>query len=72
MLGVAGDVMTIVNPGLENKTEGNVMRGAAAANIVGTGMAFSGTLAAAVLAILADRGDAQLPALTREGAARAG
>lgn len=47
VLGVAGDVMTIVNPGLENQTEGNVMRGAAAANIVGTGMAFSGTLAAA-------------------------
>jgi uncharacterized protein YukE len=47
VLGVAGDVMTIVNPGLENKTEGDVMRGTAAVNIVGTGMAFSGTLAAA-------------------------
>lgn len=46
--GVAGDVMTLVNPGLENQTEGNVMRGMAAANIAGTGMAFSGTLAGAV------------------------
>jgi len=42
VLGVASDVMTIINPELENKTEANVVRGAAAANIVGTGAAFGG------------------------------
>lgn len=43
-LAVVGDVFTIVDPGVKNKTEANVLRGTAALNIVGTGMAFSTTL----------------------------
>jgi len=42
VLGVASDVMTIINPELENKTEAKFVQGAAAANILGTGAAFGG------------------------------
>lgn len=41
LAGVASDVMTLVNPGTENQAEGDVNRGMAAANMVGTGMAFA-------------------------------
>lgn len=43
-VGVLGDVLTLVNPGVDNKVEGDGLRVAAGANIVGTGMAFAGTL----------------------------
>lgn len=44
-LGVASDVLTIINPGVENKTEGHVLQGAAALNMGGTAMAFAPSLA---------------------------
>ncbi|RLV50793.1 hypothetical protein D9V37_02215 [Nocardioides mangrovicus] len=45
VVGVASDVLTIINPGVENKTEGHVLQGAAALNIAGTAAAFAPTLA---------------------------
>jgi hypothetical protein len=48
VVGVASDVLTLINPGVENKTEGNVVRGAAGLNIVGTGMAFAPGMATLV------------------------
>lgn len=47
-VGVGSDILTLINPGVENQTEGNVVRGAAAANIVGTGMAFAPGMAGLV------------------------
>ncbi|HEX2892612.1 MAG TPA: hypothetical protein VHO29_01245 [Marmoricola sp.] len=48
VVGVASDVLTIMNPAVENETEGNVIRGAAGLNIVGTGMAFAPGMATLV------------------------
>jgi uncharacterized protein YukE len=51
ILGVAGDVWTIVEPGVHNETEANALRGAAAANIVGIGAVEFGGAAAAALGL---------------------
>jgi hypothetical protein len=49
LLGAVSDVATIWNPDVENSTEGNVLRGAAAANLAGIGaVEFGGTAAAAL------------------------
>lgn len=50
-LGVVGDVWTIVDPGVENKTEANALRGAAAANLAGIGAVEFGGAAAAALGL---------------------
>ena len=41
---MVGDALTIVDPGVANKTEGRALQVTAGANMVGTGMAFSATL----------------------------
>lgn len=46
-VGVLGDVMTLINPGVENTTEGTTLRVAAGANIVGTGAVLLAANAAA-------------------------
>jgi uncharacterized protein YukE len=51
ILGVAGDVWTIVEPGVHNETEANALRGAAAANIAGIGAVEFGGAAAAALGL---------------------
>lgn len=48
VVGVAGDVFTLIDPGVQNPVEGGALRGAAGLNIVGTGMAFAPTLAGLV------------------------
>ena len=50
-LGVVGDVWTIVDPGVENHTEADALRGAAAANIAGIGAVEFGGAAAAALGL---------------------
>lgn len=48
VLGVAADVMTIIDPGVDNEVEGAGLRVTAGVNIVGTGMAFAPALATLV------------------------
>lgn len=50
-LGVVGDVWTIVDPGVDNDTEADVLRGAAGANLVGIGAVEFGGAAAAALGL---------------------
>jgi hypothetical protein len=51
VLGVAGDAWVLVDPGVENPTEANVLRGTAAANMVGIGAVELGGEAAAMLGL---------------------
>jgi hypothetical protein len=51
ILGVAGDIWAIRDPGVPNGTEANVIRGAAAANIAGIGAVEFGGAAAAALGL---------------------
>lgn len=56
VLGGAGDVMTLIDPGVENKTEGNVLRGDAGANLAGLGAMEFGGVAAGALGLAATVG----------------
>jgi hypothetical protein len=50
-LGVVGDVWTLVDPGVDNETEADVLRGSAAANLVGIGAVEFGAEAAALVGL---------------------